>query len=117
LLFILAGISKITGSETALAHVAQHHVPGALLALVVVLEIGAGMALFSGWFVRPAALLLSGFCLATAVLFLLDFADYVECSMFFKDLALAGGLLLLAAIAAETGLIGARAAAPRSSPG
>jgi DoxX len=61
--FILAGISKITGSETVLAHVAQHHVPGALLPLVVVLEIGAGMALFSGWFVRPAALLLSGFCL------------------------------------------------------
>jgi putative oxidoreductase len=114
--FILAGISKITGSETVLAHVAQHHVPGALLPLVVVLEIGAGMALFSGWFVRPAALLLSGFCLATAVGFHLDCADQVERSMFFKDLAL-GGLLLLAASAAETGLIAAGAAAPRSSPG
>jgi hypothetical protein len=58
-----------------------------------------------------------GLCLATAVLFRLDFADHVERSMFFKDLALAGGLLLLAASAAETGLIAAGAAAPRSSPG
>jgi hypothetical protein len=51
------------------------------------------------------------------VRFHLDFADHVERSMFFKDLALAGGLLLLAASAAETGLIAAGAAAPRSSPG
>jgi putative oxidoreductase len=115
LLFILAGISKLTGSEAVLAHMAQHHVPGVLLPLAVMLEIGAGLAVLSGWFVRAAALLLSGFCLATAVLFHLDWADHVERAMFFKDLALAGGLLWLAASEAETAL--AATAAQHSSAG
>jgi putative oxidoreductase len=117
LLFILAGISKLIGSEAVLAHMAQHHVPGVLLPLVVILEIGARMAVLSGWFVRPAALVPSGFCLATAVLFHLDFADHVERSMFFKDLALAGGLLWLAASEAETALVASPAAARRSLSG
>lgn len=117
LLFILAGISKLTGSEAVLAHMAQHHVPGVLLPLVVILEIGAGMAVLSGWFVRLAALVLSGFCLATAVLFHLDFADHVERAMFFKDLALAGGLLWLAASEAETTLVATATAARQSSAG
>jgi putative oxidoreductase len=71
----------------------------------------------TGWFVRPAALALSGFCLATAALFHLDFADHVERSMFFKDLALAGGLLWLAASQAETVLVASPAAARRSLSG
>jgi putative oxidoreductase len=65
--------------------------------------------------VRAAALLLSGFWLATAVLFHLDWADHVERAMFFKDLALAGGLLWLAASEAETAL--AATAAQHSSAG
>jgi uncharacterized membrane protein YphA (DoxX/SURF4 family) len=59
----------------------------------------------------------SGFCLATAVLFHLDFADHIERSMFFKDLALAGGLLWLAASEAETALVAGPAAARRSLSG
>jgi putative oxidoreductase len=117
LLFMLAGISKITGSEAVLAHMAQHHVPGALLPLVILLEIGAGAALLTGWFVRPAALSLSVFCLMTAVLFHLDVADHVERAMFFKDLALAGSLLWLAASETVTTLAAAPATARRSPAG
>ncbi|MGO8918941.1 MAG: DoxX family protein [Stellaceae bacterium] len=95
-LFILAGISKIIAPQPVLEHMAHHHLPGLLLPLVILLEIGAGVAVLTGWFLRPAAALLAGFCLATAVLVHFDVADHVERAMFFKDLALAGGLLLLA---------------------
>jgi putative oxidoreductase len=97
LLFILAGLAKIAGPQPFLAHMAQHRVPGMLLPLVILLELGAGAMVLTGWHARWAALALAGFCIATMVLFHLDWADKAERTLFFKDLAIAGGLLVLAA--------------------
>jgi len=41
-------------------------------------------------------LALAAFCVATAFVFHLDLADKAERTLFFKDLAIAGGLLALA---------------------
>jgi putative oxidoreductase len=48
-----------------------------------------------GYQTRVAALLLAGFCVAAAVLFHNKFADRNQLLHFEKDLAIAGGLLLL----------------------
>ncbi len=95
-LFLLAALNKFVNTPTVLAHMDGHHVPEYLLPLVIALEICAGLAVLIGWHVRWAALALAGFCIATAVLLHMDFTQAVERTMFTKDVAIAGGLLILA---------------------
>jgi putative oxidoreductase len=101
LLFILAGAAKITGPQPFLDHMTAHHIPGALLPLVIVLELGAGAALLIGWRLPLSAGALALFCVATALVFHLDLADKAERTLFVKDLALAGALMVIAAGAAQ----------------
>jgi putative oxidoreductase len=101
LLFILAGAAKIAGPQPFLDHMAAHHVPGVVLPLVILLELGAGVALLIGWRLPYAAGLLALFCVATALVFHLDLADKAERTLFIKDLAIAGALMVIAAGAAQ----------------
>jgi putative oxidoreductase len=96
MLFILAGVAKILGPTPFLEHMAAYRVPGFFLPLVIALEIGAGVALLIGWRITWAAGALALFCIIAAVVFHLDFANRAERTLFFKDLAIAGGLLALA---------------------
>lgn len=96
LVFVLAGVAKIIGPKPFLAHMAEHRVPGVLLPLVIILEIGAGLLVLAGWQGGWAALALAAFCIATAFVFHLDWRNKAERTLFFKDLAIAGGLLALA---------------------
>lgn len=97
LLFILAGAAKIAGPQPFLDHMAAHHIPGVLLPLVILLELGAGVALMMGWKLPYAAGALALFCVATAIVFHLDLADKAERTLFVKDLAIAGALMVIAA--------------------
>jgi putative oxidoreductase len=60
-------------------------------------EIVAGGALLIGWHTQIAAGVLAVFCLATAFIFHRNFKERAERTQFFKDLALAGALAILAA--------------------
>jgi putative oxidoreductase len=102
LLFILAGAAKIGGPQPFLDHMAAHHIPGVLLPLVVVLELSAGVAVLIGWQLPFAAGALALFCIATAIGFHLDLANKVERTLFVKDLAIAGALMVIAAGAVRT---------------
>ena len=101
LLFILAGAAKIAGPKPFLEHMAEHRVPGFLLAAVAALEIGAGLLVLTGWQARWAGLALGAFCVATAFVFHFDLSQKAERTLFFKDLAIAGGLFVLAALSAR----------------
>jgi putative oxidoreductase len=101
LLFILAGAAKLAGPQPFLDHMAAHHVPGLLLPLVILLELGAGVALMIGWKLPYAAGALALFCVATALVFHLDLADKAERTLLVKDLAIAGALMVIAAAAAR----------------
>ena len=96
----LAGITKFVGPRPVLAHMKEQHVPGFLLPVVALFEIAAGTALLLGWNAQIAAAALAAFCLATAIVFHRNFADRAERTQFVKDIALAGGLAVLATIAA-----------------
>src|SRR6185369_12156855 len=98
-LFLLAAANKFINTPAVLHHMDAQHVPEDFLPFVIALEICAGLALLIGWQLRWAALALAGFCVATAVLFHMDFSQAVERTMFTKDLAIAGGLLVLSATA------------------
>jgi len=97
LLFILAGAAKIAGPQPFLDHMAAHHIPGVLLWPVILLELAAGGAVLIGWQLPFAAGALALFCIATALGFHLDLANKVERTLFFKDIAIAGALMVIAA--------------------
>jgi putative oxidoreductase len=97
LLFILAGLAKAFGPQPFLQHMAAFGVPAFLLPAVIALELGGGVALLLGWRLRDAAGALGIFCLLTALVFHHDLADKAERTLFFKDIALAGALLAMAA--------------------
>jgi putative oxidoreductase len=93
-LFIISGIGKITGYAGTQAYMAKMGVPGAILPLVILTEVGGGLALLFGFKTRWVALLLAGFTLLSALIFHLNFQDQMQMINFMKNLAIAGGLLL-----------------------
>lgn len=97
LMFVVAGYGKIGGYEGTQGYMEAMGVPGMVLPLVIVLELGGGLAIIAGWQTRIVAVLLAGFCLVAAIIFHLDFADPMESILFMKNLSVAGGFLLLAA--------------------
>jgi putative oxidoreductase len=96
-LFLFAGVAKILTPSLYIAHMAEHHIPAMLLWAVIALELAGGLAILFGWRTSLTALAMAGFCVLTAMIFHLDLADKVERTQFIKDLAIAGGLLILAA--------------------
>ncbi|HCA26428.1 MAG TPA: DoxX family protein [Betaproteobacteria bacterium] len=94
---LLAGFGKIAAYAATQGYMAAMGVPGALLPLVILLEVGGGLALIAGVQTRIAASLLAVFSIVAAVIFHRHFADQMQSIMFMKNLAMAGGLLLLAA--------------------
>ena len=96
-LFILAGVVKILNPKPFLEHMTHFGVPTWLLPAVIALELGAGLAVLIGWRLRYAAGALAIFCVLTAALFHYQLWVNAERTSFFKDLAIAGGLFLLAA--------------------
>lgn len=96
-IFLLSGISKISGYAGTQGYMESVGVPGMLLPLVIVLEIGGALALIIGWQTRWAAWALAAFSVVAAIIFHSNFADQMQSILFMKNLAMAGGLLVLAA--------------------
>lgn len=94
-LFLISGLGKIGAYAATQAYMASMGVPGVLLPLVILTEVGGAIAIIVGWKTRWAAFALAGFCLLTATLFHLNFADKGQLISFMKDIALAGGFLIL----------------------
>jgi putative oxidoreductase len=96
-LFLLAGWGKISGYAATQAYMQHAGVPGSLLPLVILLELGGGIAIVVGLYTRPVALLLAGFSVIAGLRFHGGSADQMQQIMLLKDLGLAGGFLFLVA--------------------
>src|SRR5258705_865971 len=94
-IFLHEAWSKLAGYSAALTYMQSYGVPGQLLPLAIAVELGCGLLILCGYHTRAAALLLAAFCVATAVLFHSKFGDRNQLLHFEKDLAIAGGLLVL----------------------
>lgn len=94
LLFIVAGLGKIPGYEGVAGYMASMGVPGVLLPLVIALEIVGGIAIAIGFRTRVVAFLMAGFSLLSGLIFHSPL-DPNEQTQFLKNLAIAGGFLLL----------------------
>ena len=95
-IFIMAGLNKIMGYAGTQGYMESVGVPGMLLPLVILVEVGAGLAVLVGWQTRWASYALAGFTVLSAVIFHSNLGDQIQMIMFMKNFAIAGGLLLLA---------------------
>jgi putative oxidoreductase len=91
-IFIVAGWGKLVGYSATVGYMEALGVPGALLPLTILVELGGGLALLFGLQSRLFAALLAGFSLVTAFIFHAGPDDAIH---FMKNFAMAGGLLFL----------------------
>ena len=110
LIFLLSGLHKIGGYEATQGYMAAMGVPGALLPIVIALEVGGALAIIFGYHTRLFAFLLAGFSVVSALLFHRALGDQVQFIMFMKNLAMAGGFLFLVARGAGDWSLDARRA-------
>jgi putative oxidoreductase len=115
-IFIAAGASKIGGYAGTAAYMESQGVPGMLLPLVIITELGGGILVVIGLWTRLAAFALAGFSILAAALFHANFADQMQQMIFMKDVAMAGGFLFLVAHGAGTLSLDARLAKAKTSP-
>ncbi|WP_181705951.1 DoxX family protein [Chthonobacter rhizosphaerae] len=115
LIFILSGFQKITGYAGTVGYMEAMGVPGALLPLVILTELGGGLAILVGFQTRIAAILLAGFTVIAGYLFHYvaitgadPMADMMQQIMFMKNVTIAGGFLALFASGAGAWSLDAR---------
>ena len=95
-IFLFAGYNKALNTEPTHQFMQHMGLPGFFAYLVILLELGGGMAILLGAYTRIAAYLLAGFCLLTAVLVHFHPDDPGNMLHFMKNLSMAGGFLVLA---------------------
>lgn len=95
LIFIVSGMGKISGYVGTQAGMESVGVPGMLLPVVIVLEVLGGIAIVLGFKARPIAFLLAGFSVLSALLFHNFLADPSQMNAFMKNVAMAGGFLMI----------------------
>ncbi len=104
LLFLPAGIGKITGFAGTVGYIGSvgMPLPTVAAAIALTIEVLGGLALVLGWGTRFAALVLAFFTLVASFYFHAYWSVPAEQQMvtqllFFKNIAVVGGLLVLAA--------------------
>ena len=114
--FLMSGLSKLGAYAATVGYITAVGLPVPVLAYVVavIIEVGGGSLLLSGYRVRLASLAMAVFSLVTAVFFHRNFADQNQMIHFLKNAMIAGGLLQIAYFGAGAWSLDARY--PKSVP-
>ncbi len=104
LIFVLSGFAKISGFDGTAGYIASKGLPlpQLIAALTIAVELGGGLALMAGLYTRQAVVALAGFTLLAGVIFHNFWAvpqaeQMAQQINFMKNLAIAGGMLVVAA--------------------
>jgi putative oxidoreductase len=110
IIFIMAGISKLGAVAGTAGYMASMGIPlpNITVWLVIALELLGGVAILLGFFTRYAAWALAAFCVASGYLGHYQPEDQMQMISFMKNLAMAGGFLVLATSGAGSFSIDAR---------
>ncbi len=95
LIFVMSGFGKIFAYAGTQQYMEAFGIPGMLLPLVILAEVGLGLAIIIGFQTRLAAFLLAGFAVTSGFIFHFDPADQMQTIMLTKNLAIAGGFFAL----------------------
>ena len=93
--FLISGINKINQYEGTVQWMESFGVPGILIIPAIILEVIGSILIIVGYQTRITATIFSIFCISLAFIFHSDFSNQMQMVSFFKNLALAGGFLLL----------------------
>ena len=109
LLFIPAGFGKIAGFAGAVGYTAAKGVPmpELAIAIAIVVDLGLGLVLLIGFQTRWAALAIAFFTFVITFIFH-PLSDPTQAQAFFKNIAVVGGLLTVAAWGAGAWSLDAR---------
>lgn len=101
-LFLLSGVSKLTAPGPTIDMITSTGLPFATLGFVlaVLVEVVGSGALIAGYRVRLVAAAMTLYAIATAIAFHANLADQNQFFHFFKNIAMAGGLLQIVAFGA-----------------
>ena len=95
MIFIFSGFNKITGYAGTQGYMESMGVPGMLLPLVIAVELFGGLAILFGFKARFVAILLVGFNIISALIFHQFWIDESQMNPFMKNIAMAGGFLMI----------------------
>ena len=98
-IFVLSGVSKLADPAGTIAYITSAGLPAPSLAygVAVIVELLGGLLLIAGFRTRIVASAIAAFSLAAAFGFHSNLADQNQFIHFFKNVAMAGGLLQVAA--------------------
>ena len=97
IIFIQSGLSKMSDYAATQDYMDAMGVSAAMLPLVIALEVVSGIAIVIGFKARLVALAMAGFSLLSALLFHTNFSDQTQTIMLMKNIAIAGGFLMIVA--------------------
>ena len=95
-LFLVEGLKKFFFQEETIMYMEDYGVPGVLLFPSIVLEIVFPILLIVGYKTKFSASIMALFTLTVALIFHTNFDDQMESIIFLKDIAIAGGFLIIA---------------------
>ena len=101
-IFLLSGVSKVAAPAMMIGYIQSVGLPVPVLALgiAIAVELLGGVALLLGYRARLVAATLAVFSIVTALTFHNNLADQTQFLNFFKNFAMAGGLLQIVAFGA-----------------
>ena len=94
-IFLINGVGKIFHYESTIQYMENFDVPGNLIIPAIIVEILFPILLIVGYQTKFSALILSLFTLTLAVIFHTDFSDQMQLISFLKNIAIAGGFLII----------------------
>ena len=94
-LFLIEGINKIFNYEETIQYMENFEVPGYLAIPAIILEILFPLLLIIGYQTKIAALVMMIFTIVVAIIFHTNFDDHMQFITFFKDIAIAGGFMII----------------------
>ena len=94
-LFLIEGTNKIFNYEGTIQYMENFGVPGYLAIPAIILEILFPLLLIIGYQTKIVALVMMIFTIVVAIIFHTNFDDQMQFINFFKDIAIAGGFIII----------------------
>ena len=95
LIFLIAGVGKIFNYEGTIGYMESFGIPGYLLIPAIIIEILFPLLVIIGYKTKLAAIILALFTISLAIIFHTDFSNQMQLMSFLKNLAIAGGFLII----------------------
>ena len=96
-LFLIEGLGKISMQEEVIMYMEEYGVPGILFIPATALEVLFPLLLIVGYKTKWVASIMALFTFAVAIIFHTDFSEGMQMMFFLKDIAIAGGFMIIVA--------------------